>query len=268
MKPVKHHARQRFAAKNVLIVLFLLVFLGGLIYALYPLMTGVALMQESRRTVEIFIHTLPANLPSSIETLDEHNGSSDEQMMETLYPELLASMRVYNERIYSEGQSSLTDARAYTEPSFDLTEYGLESEVIGILSIPSINLEMPIYLGATYDHMAKGAAHLSQTSLPIGGENTNCVIAGHRGWQGAPYFLYLDKIVVGDEVTITNLWETLTYKVCEIRVIEPNDIEAVLIQPGRDMLTLITCHPYASGGKYRLVVYSDRIDPKQQDSFP
>lgn len=259
MKPVKHHARQRFAAKNVLIVLFLLVFLGGLIYALYPVMTGVALIHESRRIVEDFIHTLPANLPSDIRSSDEQSDSCGEQAAETPYPELLAAMREYNERIYSEGQSGLTDAWAYTEPSFDLTEYGLDSEVIGVLSIPSISLEMPIYLGATYEHMAKGAAHLSQTSLPIGGENTNCVIAGHRGWQGAPYFLYLDKIVVGDEVTITNLWETLTYRVCEIRVIEPNDIDAVLIQPGRDMLTLITCHPYASGGRYRLVVYCERV---------
>ena len=125
---------------------------------------------------------------------------------------------------------------------------------------------MPIYLGATYDHMAKGAAHLSQTSLPIGGENTNCVIAGHRGWQGAPYFLYLDKIIVGDEVTITNLWETLNYTVCEIRVIEPNDIDAVLIQPGRDMLTLVTCHPYASGGRYRLVVYAERVENEPASS--
>ena len=179
-----------------------------------------------------------------------------------LYPELLEAMRAYNETIYAEGQSGLCDAWAYENPSFDLTEYGVEDGVIGVLTIPSIDLEMPIYLGATYEHMAKGATHLSQTSLPIGGENTNCVIAGHRGWQGAPYFLYLDKIVVGDEVTITNLWETLTYKVCEIRVIEPNDIDAVLIQPERDMLTLITCHPYASGGRYRLVIYCERDLPE------
>ena len=258
MKHGKHRARKAGVAKNVLIALFLMVFLGGLIYALYPIMTGMALMHESRKVAEDFIHTLPADLPPSATLSDESNGGSDEQPAETPYPELLAAMRAYNERIYTEGQSGLVDAWAYTEPSFDLTECGIENDVIGVLTIQSINLEMPVYLGATYDHMARGAAHLSQTSLPIGGENTNCVIAGHRGWQGAPFFLYLDKIAVGDEVTITNLWETLTYRVCEIRVIEPNDIDAVLIQPGRDMLTLITCHPYASGGRYRLVVYCER----------
>ena len=71
-------------------------------------------------------------------------------------------------------------------------------------------------------------------------------------------------ISTSDEVTITNLWETLTYKVCEIRVIEPNDIDAVLIQPGRDMLTLITCHPYASGGRYRLVIYCERAETERE----
>ena len=258
MKHGKHRARQASAAKNVLIALFLMVFLGGLVYALHPIITGVALMHESRKVAEDFIHTLPANLPPSAKLSSKSDGGSDEQPAETPYPELLAAMQAYNERIFAEGQSGLVDAWSYEAPSFDLTEYGIENDVIGVLTIPSINLEMPIYLGATYEHMASGAAHLSQTSLPIGGENTNCVIAGHRGWSGAPYFLNMDKVVVGDTVTITNLWETLTYRVCEIRVIEPNDINAVLIQPGRDMLTLITCHPYASGGRYRLVIYCER----------
>ena len=257
MKHGKHRARQAGVAKNVLIAFFLMVFLGGLVYALCPVMTGVALMHESRKVAEDFIHTLPANLPSDTASPDGSEDNIIEQPA-TQYPELLAAMQAYNERIYDEGQSGLVDAWSYTEPSFDLTEYGIENDVIGVLTIPSINLEMPVYLGATYDHMARGAAHLSQTSLPIGGENTNCVIAGHRGWQGAPFFLNMDKIAVGDAVTVTNLWETLTYRVCEIRVIEPNDIDAVLIQPGRDMLTLITCHPYASGGRYRLVVYCER----------
>ena len=58
------------------------------------------------------------------------------------------------------------------------------------LEIPSLDIEMPVYLGATSQHMADRAAVMSQTSIPIGGENTNCIIAGHRGWNGAHYFLY------------------------------------------------------------------------------
>ena len=260
MRRGRHSARRKCVGKNIVLVIMIAVFLGGLFYALYPIMTGLTLMHETRTVSENFIRTLPANLSYDQDTSDDagDNNGSEEIPTDAPYPELLAAMREYNERIYAEGQSGLVDAWSYEAPSFDLTEYGIEDDVIGVLSVPSINLQMPIYLGATYGHMAAGAAHLSQTSLPIGGVNTNCVIAGHRGWSGAPYFLNMDKVEVGDTVTVTNLWETLTYQVCEIRVIEPNDIDAVLIQPGRDMLTLITCHPYASGGKYRLVVYCER----------
>ena len=64
---------------------------------------------------------------------------------------------------------------------------------------------------------------------------------------------------IGDEVRITNLWETLVYRVSEVKVIDPDDIDEILIQPGRELLTLVTCHPYASGGLYRYVVYCERV---------
>ena len=260
MRRGRHSARRKGVGKNIVLVIMIAVFLGGLFYALYPILTGLTLMHETRTVSENFIRTLPANLASDQDTSDDtgDNNGSEEIPADAPYPELLAAMKAYNAQIYAEGQSGLVDAWSYEAPSFDLTEYGISDGVIGVISIPSINLQMPIYLGATYDHMASGAVHLSQTSLPIGGINSNSVIAGHRGWSGAPFFLNMDKVEVGDNVTVTNLWETLNYTVCEIRIIKPNDIDAVLIQPERDMLTLITCHPYASGGRYRLVVYCER----------
>ena len=124
-----------------------------------------------------------------------------------------------------------------------------------------MELTMPVYLGASDDHLAAGAAVLGNTSAPIGGDNTNCVIAGHRGWKGADYFRHIDRLQVGDTVTLTNLWETLTYTVADIRIIQPHEVEKIKIQPNRDLLTLITCHPYASGGKQRYVVYCEREMP-------
>ena len=258
MRRGRHSAKRGNAGRNILVVLMALVFLGGLCYALFPVMTGAVITLRLRRTAEEFIiSTADGPGDSAGHTGAGGNGGETPSVR---YPELLAAMRAYNENIFIEGQAGLCDAPAYEKPAFDLAEYGIEDGVIGVLSVPSISLEMPVYLGATYEHMAAGAAHLSQTSVPIGGKNTNCVIAGHRGWQGAPYFLNLDRIAEGDEVTLTNLWETLTYRVCGIRVIEPDNIDAVLIQPGRDMLTLITCHPYASGGRYRLVIYCERAE--------
>ena len=119
---------------------------------------------------------------------------------------------------------------------------------------------MPVFLGATYRHMADGTAHLSQTSIPIGGKNTNCVIAGHRGWGGASYFRYVDKLQPGDEVIITNLWEEIHYRVVATQIIQPNEVEQILIKPGRELVTLLTCHPYASGGRQRYLVICERIN--------
>ena len=98
-------------------------------------------------------------------------------------------------------------------------------------------------------------------SLPIGGSNTNCVLAGHRGWNGAAYFLYINQLEPGDIVTVTNLWETLTYQVVDARIIDPNDVEAIHIQADRELLTLLTCHPPGSGGKQRYLVICERTNP-------
>ena len=143
-------------------------------------------------------------------------------------------------------------------PAADLIAYGIEDEIIGVLEMPTMELTMPVYLGASDGHLAAGAAVLGNTSAPIGGMSTNCVIAGHRGWHGADYFRHIDRLQVGDTVTITNLWETLTYAVVDMEIIQPDQVDKIKIQPGRDLLTLITCHPYASGGRQRLVVYCER----------
>ena len=103
----------------------------------------------------------------------------------------------------------------------------------------------------------KGAGHLSETSIPIGGNNTNSVIAAHRGMKSHPMFRDIENLSIGDEVKITNMWDELIYKVVETKVINPDEISEVLIQEGRDLITLITCHPYTKNYQ-RYVVYCER----------
>ena len=241
-----------------LIALMLLVFAAGLAFLLYPSLWGAAVDQKISLNAQGFLNrdeTAPT-IPDVIVTVDSPTESEETRD----YPELWADMVRYNEAIYTQGQAGLSCEYDYQKPSFRLSDYGLGDEVFGVISIPAMELEMPIFLGATEQHMADGAAHLSQTSLPIGGENTNCVIAGHRGYNGASYFRYIDKLKVGDLVSVTNLWERLTYRVCEIKIIDPYDVTEILIQPGRELLTLLTCHPYASGGRQRYVVYCERVE--------
>ena len=245
--------------RKIVILIMLLIFAAGLGIMLYPSLQGAItdhrIIQEAHEFLEK-LETIPTKLEA--EATEPTEPTEPTETEPVLYPELLNAMQSYNQQIWEEKQAGLCDPWSYEQPSFTLGDYGLEDEVFGVITIPRLQLEMPIYLGATYKHMADGAAHLSQTSLPIGGENTNCVIAGHRGWGGASYFRYITELEAGDEVIITNLWGELRYTVVETKIIDPNDVEEILIQQDRELLTLLTCHPYASGGKYRYVVYCER----------
>ena len=241
-----------------LIALMLLVFAAGLISVLYPYLWGAMVDREISLNAQGFLNRdeIAPITPEVIITVEFPIESEEIRPYAALWEDMVR----YNETIYTQGQAGLSCEYDYQKPSFTLTQYGLADEVFGVISIPAMELEMPIFLGATEQHMADGAAHLSQTSLPIGGENTNCVIAGHRGYNGASYFRYIDKLKVGDLVSVTNLWERLTYRVCEIKIIDPHDVTEILIQPERELLTLLTCHPYASGGRQRYVVYCERVE--------
>lgn len=245
--------------RNVLILLMLMLFIAGLGILLYPFIQGAMVDRQISMNAQAFLEDKDAQTQShAIIVPDSTEGTEPEEALPNKYPELYLAMQDYNTQIWEEKQSGLCDPWSYEQPSFDLTEYGISDEVFGVISIPALQLEMPIFLGATSQHMADGAAHLSQTSLPVGGNNTNCVIAGHRGYNGASYFRYITDLQVGDTVTITNLWETISYTVTRTDIIEPTDVSKILIQENREMLTLLTCHPYASGGRQRYVVYCER----------
>ena len=221
------------------LVLAALLAVAGVCVMLWPVFTGHKLQADADEAAQNFL---------------------EERKPEQQYPGLLAVLREYNQRIYAEKQPGLIDLEACEESAADLTAYGVEDEIIGVLEIPAMELTMPVYLGASDEHLAAGAAVLGSTSAPIGGDNTNCVIAGHRGWKGADYFRHIDRLQAGDTVKLTNLWETLTYTVADIQIIQPHEVDKIKIQQSRDLLTLITCHPYASGGKQRYVVYCERTE--------
>lgn len=243
-------------------ILPLLMFFLGLGILLYPTFHGAMVDWKMKQDSQRFLTRVEVN-DSDPENPSHQNGEDHPAVEATVpeqYPELWQDMTRYNQEIFREGQAGLSGVDAYEVPSFCLADYGLDEEIFGVLSIPKLELSMPIYLGATNAHMVAGVAHLSQTSLPIGGRNTNCVLAGHRGWNGAAYFLYLPDLEPGDQVQLTNLWQTLTYQVVETKIIFPNQVEEIRIQENRDLLTLLTCHPPASGGKQRYLVICERID--------
>lgn len=184
------------------------------------------------------------------DSFQEQKGNS----FEKLYEEL----QLQNQILYKEKQANLKDPFSYEQKNIHLEDYGLQDNIIGFIVIPKLEVELPILLGANSENMKLGAVHLTQTSYPIGGENTNSIIAAHRGYNKTEMFRNIQKLEIGDEIQIQNFKETLLYKVVETKVIMPNDIEALWIQNGKDLITLVTCHPYPTN-KQRYIVICERI---------
>ena len=246
--------------KAIVIFIMVSIFLVGFAICAFPVIQNIVIDHQLRQDAQDFLDLLATEPKETGPTTSEEDPTAPTEPTEPPreHKELWNEMAAYNEALWINKQAGLSDPWSYTQPSFTLGDFGLEDEIFGVITIPVLDLEMPIYLGATNSHLAAGAAQLSQTSIPIGGINTNSVIAGHRGYSGASYFRYVPDLKIGDKVIITNLWEELTYVVVDTDIIAPNEVEKVLIQEGRDMITLITCHPYASGGKQRYVIYCER----------
>ena len=198
------------------------------------------------------------NIATQIQSkeIDNYIEHYEQKDCRTGKDEMLKKAESYNHKIYKEDQKTFKDPWSYEQNTFHVE--GWKREDFGYILIPAMDVRLPVYIGASEEHLQKGATVLGQTSLPVGGTNTNSVIAAHRGYQGKPYFRDIGRLKPGDEVYIRNPWKKLTYVVEEIRIINPDEIDTVKIQPGRDMLTLLTCHPYRGHGKYRYVVYCVR----------
>lgn len=188
----------------------------------------------------------------------EHFDSQKNDSENTKYDELYEKLKKLNEELYINNQSELKDPFSYQENALDLTEYGIEENIIAYIEIPKMNSLLPVILGANTENLKKGAVHLTQTSYPIGGENTNCVIGAHSGYSLADMFNNIDLLEIGDKVYIHNFKETLNYEVYDIEIINPNDIEKLKIQRGKDIVTLITCYPFRVN-THRYIVYCKRI---------
>lgn len=130
---------------------------------------------------------------------------------------------------------------------------GLEDGLIGYIEIPTMDCSLPLYLGSTEENMLKGATVAYGSSVPLGEAPSNCVIAAHRSMRNAAMLRDIEKLSVGDEVRVNTVWQRLTYTVVEILIIDPTDLGEVAVQEGRDLVSLLTCHPYGSSASRYLV---------------
>lgn len=227
--------------------LLVVVVLAGLSAALYP------------STAQWFTSYNQAQVVQGYqEMLDHVSPDADEQ---------LALAQRYNDALTA-GVDLLAGATVPTSTGTSSDEELVYEDILvagpertmARIKFPAAEVDIPIFHGTSDETLLRGAGHLEGSHLPIGGESTRSVITAHRGLASALMFNHLDRVEKGDRFTIEVFGDVLTYEAREIKVIEPEDTDSLRAEPGRDLVTLVTCTPLGVN-THRILVTGERVTP-------
>lgn len=173
------------------------------------------------------------------------------------YDRILQYAKNYNDLFV--GRTSLWVLNEDQRTAYDEQLNVFGNGVMGYIEIEKIKCSLPIYHGTSDSVLQIAVGHLDGSSLPVGGTGTHCVLSGHRGLPSAKLFTDLDQLGEGDTFVLYVLDEMYTYQVDQIRIITPDDLSALTVEPDKDLCTLVTCTPYGVNS-HRLLVRGQRID--------
>ena len=189
---------------------------------------------------------------TAIQNYDETVHSMDTEKLDAAKE----AARRYNEQLGSALDRDAAGEAEDTGTSYvDLIDVG---ESLGYITIPKIDVNLPIYEGTSDDVLLKGVGHLEGSSYPLGGESTHSVLTGHRGLAEAVLFTDLDKLQEGDKFYLHIMDEVLAYQVDQVKVVLPEETDDLTIVQGQDYCTLVTCTPYAIN-THRMLVRGIRV---------
>ena len=174
-----------------------------------------------------------------------------ETIEETKRKEVLEEAISYNERLYRTGE--------FREEEYEMQLNLVGNGVMGSIVIPKIDLKLPLYHGTEEEILTNGIGHLKESSLPVPSIPCHSILTGHRGLPEAQLFTRLDELEEEDVFYLNLCGEEFAYRVCEIQVIRPEQVEVLEIQPERSLVSLITCTPYGIN-THRLVVTGELIE--------
>lgn len=229
--------------RKLAILGIVLIFIAGIGTMSYPLVSSIINNIDSRNNVEEYTKTTKEM--SSEKTLEMFKRAEK-------YNHSLTNNVIITDPFDKEAYEKIG---ANYEKTLNVDGNGL----IGYIDIPKINVYLPIYHGTTEDILAKGAGHLQNTSLPIGGESTHSVISAHTAYPGETFFDYLTDMEEGDEFFVHVLDRVLKYEVDSIKVVLPEETDDLRVIKGEDHVTLLTCTPY-SVNTHRLLVRGKRVE--------
>lgn len=230
--------------KRIRVIFCVIIFITGLGIASYPFISNMVAQRHASQVVKDY--------ETNVEEMDEEKIDAMKE-----------AAKKYNEQLSN--VVSVDDENENNEQGESYADLLNIGQSLGYITIPKINVNLPIYNGTSQDVLSKGVGHMEQSSYPLGGESTHCVLTGHRGLPSAVLFTDLDKLEIGDEFYLHVLDEILAYKVDQIKVVEPNESGDLEIIDGKDYCTLVTCTPYAINS-HRLLVRGERTEYKgEQD---
>ena len=233
--------------KHLTTIVLVAVFLAGVCLLLYPTVSDYWNSLHQTRAIGAYEDTLSG-------------------MTQKDYSEYFAQADAYNAALASlptpltgyEVLDTLEEVPKYRDV-LDVNGMG----IMGYIDIDEIGVELPIYHGTDPSVLNVAVGHLEGTSLPVGGVGTHCVLSAHRGLPSARLFTDLDRLKVGDTFTLTVLNRLLTYQVDQVLIVEPDQVEALAIDPNEDYCTLVTCTPYGIN-THRLLVRGRRVENAEE----
>ena len=163
---------------------------------------------------------------------------------------------------YNEYLNGLENKNSNYEEILNISQNG----IMAYIEIPKISVYLPIYHGTKEDILKKGIGHLENSSLPIGGVSTHTVLTGHTGLLKAELFTRIRELEIDDYFYIYTLGQKLTYKVYQIKVVLPTEVDDVKIQEGKDLVSLVTCTPYGVN-THRLLVQAIRTENIEENNL-
>ncbi|HEM3568461.1 TPA: class C sortase [Streptococcus suis] len=194
----------------------------------------------------------------------QHYQQQANQKSTEEYQQKLAEMEAKNKQFAYQNISPGFDPFSEEAKKVEDLKTVYEDHVLGVISIPKIQIRLPIFDQTREDFLARGATYLEGTSFPIGGESTHSVISGHRGLTEAKLFTDLPDLVEGDRFYIElKESEIHAYQVDKIQVVDPSDVSSLQIVEGQDYVTLVTCTPYMVNS-HRILVRGHRIPYKAE----
>lgn len=228
--------------KRLTNILLVIIFLIGLSLLLYPTFSDYWNSFHQSRAIASYAET--------VAQLDNEE-----------YDKIWEAAKEYNGKLRQKASTLALTEEQLEEYNSQLNISG--DGVMGYIEIPSIDVHLPIYHGTEESVLQVAVGHIEGTSLPTGGIGTHAVFSGHRGLPSAKLFTDLDELIVGDTFIFRILDETLTYEVDQILIVEPQEIDELMIDPEKDLCTLVTCTPYGINS-HRLLVRGHRVENAEE----